>query len=138
MILQKNTEVELGYANEIDATYMFFKRQVNEDDFIECHHDLLDLLNTRNFTSGKHLVDTSNLKIITNNSRKWVAQNFVPLIQSISKNGKVHIAVVLGSSAFMDFGAEHIQSKDQNNVHIHFFSQLNDARMWLSPALEVS
>lgn len=138
LIFKKNDDVEIGYDQEINATYMQFKCQVNEDDFIEYHLDLLDALNTKKFTSGKHLVDSSKLKLITNSSRKWLGQNVMPKIQENSSVGEAHIAVVLGCNSFSDYGAEHIESPFGNSINIHFFSQMEDAKMWLTPEFAFS
>ena len=135
MIFKNTHQVEIGYAEEIEATYMIFKKQVNEDDFIECHQYLIDMLNSNKFITGKHLVDTTNLKVITSHSRKWVAANVVPIMEKTATD-KALIAVVLGHNAFTDFGAEHIDAKYNSSVHIHFFSQIGDAKMWLAPAFE--
>lgn len=136
MIFKNTDQIEIGFDNDTSSTYMYFKKQVNEDDFIEAHHELQEVLNTRNYTTGKHLVDTSNLKVITPYASKWVAENIVSQIQKVSANGKARIAVILGSNAFTDFGAEHIHSKYGDSVHIHFFSRRDDANLWLSPILE--
>lgn len=132
MVFKNNNQIETGYFNEIDTTYMIFKQQVNEDDFIEYHQELLDEFNTLKYTSGKHLVDTSPLKIISSSCRKWVAEKIVPRIHQTSNRGKAYIAVVLGKNTFINPDVHHIDPKYNENVHIHYFSKMDDAKMWLS------
>ncbi len=138
MVVNKTDQIELGVDDNINATYMIFKQQVNEDDFIEAHLELLDLLNTRKYTSGKHLVDTRKLKVITSYSSQWLHENIVPQIQNVSDDGTAYIAVVLGSNVFTDLGGEYVHSKFSESVHVHFFKDVEDAKRWLTPILQAN
>lgn len=133
MTFKNNDQIEIGFSEEANSTYMSFKEQLTEDDFIEYHQELLDMLNTLKYKSGRHLVDTTHLKVISPEARDWVAKNIIPRIQQISDDGRVYIAVVLGCNAFTGFGMDNNQFVNNEAIHIHYFSQLEDAKTWLTP-----
>lgn len=138
MIFKDNDQIKIGFAEDANSTYMVFKEQLNEDDFIAYHQELLDELNTLKYTSGRHLVDTTHLKIVTPESRQWIAENIIPRIQQISKDNRVYIAVVLGCKAFTGFVMENNQFIHNEAIHIHYFSQFEDAKTWLMPERKYS
>ncbi len=132
MVYKETDQVEVGFNEEISATYMIFKKQVNEKDFITCHQYVIDMLNTRKYTTGKHLVDTSQLKVITSHSQNWVANNVITLMQRICRKDKVCVALVLSSNAFAEFAVKNITRETSDISISKFFNHINDAKMWLA------
>lgn len=132
MVYKETDQVEIGYNEEISATYMVFKKSVNEKDFLQCHQYLIDMLNTRRYTSGKHLVNTSQLKVITGAAQNWVANNVLKLIHSLGRKEKICIAVILSSNAFAEFAVKNISNETSDISNTKFFNNMPDAQKWLA------
>lgn len=132
MVYKETDQVEIGYNEDISATYMIFKTSVNEKDFLQCHQYLIDMLNTRRYTTGKHLVDTSQLKVITGTAQNWVANNVLTLIHSLGRKEKVCLAVILSSNAFAEFAVKNITNETSDISHSKFFNNILDAKKWLA------
>lgn len=132
MVYKETEQVIVGYDQELSATYMIFKKHLNEEDFIASHQIVIDMINTRKYTSGKHLVDTSKLKVITNRAQNWVAENVVKLIQSVSRKNKVCLSVVLSTNAFAEFAVKNITRETSDISVVQFFNHINDAKKWIA------
>lgn len=131
MIFYEDKLVKVGVDKELDATYMIYKQNVSSNEFIETHRKVVDMLNSVDGCSGKHLVDTKPIKIVSLEGQKWVAENVVPILQNKSKREKAQIALVMSSDVFGQFAVQNISKKTDGISETHFFNTEEDARKWL-------
>lgn len=131
MIYKENDRVEVGFSEDIQATYMILKKELLDKDLIDCHQEIIEMLETRRYTTGKHLVDTSALSVISTEVQEWIAENVIRRIQTIGKLDKARIALVLSRNAFAEFGVKMIAQQTNEFSVQQFFHSKEEAEDWL-------
>lgn len=121
----------IGFNRDLDASYMIFKENVTSDQFIDVHKKVVDMLNTMDTCSGKHLVDTQVLKTVSLEGQKWVAENVVPVMHEKGNCGKAKIALVMSGDVFGQFAVKNITKKTDEISEVHFFNTRDEAENWL-------
>jgi len=132
MMFYEDESVQIGIDKDLDATFMIYKENVSPDDFINTHRKVVDMLNAIDVCSGKHLVDTKPIKLVSLEGQKWVAENVVPLIHKKSNRDKAQIALVMSSDVFAQFAVQNISKKTDGISETHFFNTSDDAKNWLN------
>ena len=121
----------VGHDRDLDATYMIFKDNVSSEQFIDIHKKVVDMLNTMDSCSGKHLVDTKPIKTVSLEGQKWVAENVVPVMHKKGNREKAQIALVMSSDVFGQFAVQNISKKTDDISEVNFFETSDEAKEWL-------
>ncbi|MEO1049547.1 MAG: hypothetical protein AAFX87_02940 [Bacteroidota bacterium] len=123
---------QIGFDNEIEATFMIFKKEVNTQEFIDVHKEVVTMLDGMDKSTGKHYVDTSKISAVSLEAQAWVAENVVPKIQAKGSYPKAKIALVVSDDVFANFAVKNISSKTDSISETVFFDSLDKAKNWLN------
>lgn len=132
MIFSDTEKASIGYDHKTDHTYLVFKRSIGEEDMVEAHKTLLDMITEHHVCSGKHMSDARALNTLTAHSRQWINKVVVPFIQERSAKQRAKIALVLSEPIMAELNLSNCEQRYSHEADTMIFDNDELAREWLA------
>ena len=132
--------VSIGYDDHKHYTFMRFKRRCSSRQFRNYHYKMLDFF--REKQPHQHLVDTSQMGVISLEDQQYIGKKIIPQMARFSGEGTLYIAVIVSRDVFTKFAVQNIarQTKaldKKEKIDHQIFGNEATAVDWLTQQVKV-